>query len=1072
MKNLQKEVGCMSRFSMSKSAITKIQVAIIGIIIVVAGVAGGYYYMTLQKPAKKTLRVFEWGGYENPKLWNVGESAFKKMYPDVDVEFSFFVDESEALSKLKLGFRPDIVHPCGSSVKRYYDAGVIEPLDPTLIPNWENMSDPLKHYAEVEETPVEGKVYFAPCDWGYSTVMYRPDLLVQLGVPEDEWDTYGLLFNPKLEGKVMPMDSAIEVTPMAALAAGVPKDHVWNMNETEMAMTREKLLYQKLNLVRGYWSVPAQIVSAMASGEIAAANIWGESFVTLKSMGVNVTFSFPEEGIISWICGFCIVDGLEERDPELYEIAHAYINAWMSPEGGANLIDLYAYGPSNKYAHTLAQRTDTIELLQLDDPLVLEETTFWQYTPNEADWVAMWDEVKADPPRELNYEWYKFFDVGDPKTGKLGEWYQIRGEHGVVRDSYPMVFWNEPGSAGDIWFYAPARLKVTGRYLTELNMSDTNPKPQFVPLFAPDADSGGNVKLSFYLQYLTTEEWPATDGWIVKWTGKIELDKAAAKRVLGITDANYADIDAWWETNKDSIESDWMDWLVDEATVENDIYNMYMYVYSPSHVSLNCSKVGDLVVVDVEVVDWGGEALWAKWFSDSFMPVEYWYEDMYFNATITPYHANVDLDTGVAYALYALDYGEYPVWSFEAVLGDALASSPAHNVSDFDLYVDPDTGEYWKSPYESYGPGNKWYGEANLTISYTPAGWDLKEGEQLILKFPSGDLGLIPAYMHDGDLHYGSTFCENVTEIWGYGLDYVYIEPYNFLEFYNTTWENITEIAVNNWYTTWIYEPWGYWPPVNCSWVYLEYLDVYFHIDNVTEVEDEYCDFHIDELYNYTTDDWLDSVILSPPGLEYIEGIEYIETTSSGPSSVSYDPVEGILNLTGPLDLFGERWWWGFPEYGCPYIELYYTEATRSDDVAITSVTPSQTSVTAGDSIQISVVATNKGNMAETFNVTAYYDTTAIGTQTAAGLYAGKSRTLTFTWDTADVDAGNYTISAEVTSVVEGETSTTDNSKESASKVKVAAQPFQIPVEVIIAIAAIIVIVAIGYAVMRRKKTA
>jgi len=949
---------------MSKSAITRIQAAIIVAIIVVAAAVGGYYLVT-QKPSGKTLRIFEWGGYEDPAFWNVGESAFKKLYPDVNLEFSFFVDEAEALSKLKLGFRPDIVHPCGGSIKRYYDAGVIEPLDTSLIPNWQNMSDKFITYAEEEETPVEGEVYFAPIDWGYSSVMYRPDLLEQLGVPEDQWETYDLLFNPNLTGKVMVMDSAVEVTPMAALAAGVSVDNMWNMSDAEMEMTKAKLLYQKLNLLRGYWTIPTQILPAMASGEIVAANIWGESYVALKSQGVNVTFAFPEEGLISWICGFSIVEGLKARDPELYKIAHAFINAWMDPQAGATLIDLYAYGHSNKYAHTIAERMDTIELLHFDNATYLEETVFWQYTPNEADWIAMWDEVKADPPREVVYEWYDFFDVPDPGTGKLGEWYDVRGDHGIVRDEYPMVFWNEPSERlGDIWFYTLGRLKVTGTALTELNMSDTNPKPQFVPLFAPDADSGGTVELSFYLQYLTTEEWEATDGWIVKWTGTIELDKAAAKRVLNITDANYADISGWWTANKDAVESDWRDWLVEEARVTHDIYNMYGGLYSPSSVSLNCSKVGDLVVLDVEVVDWGGEVLWARWLRDSFMPVEYWYEDMHFNATISPYHANLTLDTGVSYALYALDYGdEWAVWGFEAVLGDILASSPAHNVSDFDLYVDPDTGEYWKVPYEPWGPGNKWYDETDLTITYTPTGWDLKEGEQLILRFPSGDP--IPAYLHGGDLHYGSMFCENVTEMWGSSLDDVYVET--------IVWN----------------------------------------------------------------------------------GFE-----TSGPSSISYDLTENVANYTGPLDLSGADYWWWFPEYGVPYIELYYTLTTQ---LVINSVTPSQTSATAGDSVSINATVTNEGYETETFNVTAYYNTTAIETQTVTSLAAGNSTTLTFTWDTTNVAASNYTVKvkAEFSSYTQ------------ESMVTITSQPPLITIEMIIVIAAIviIIIVAIGYVLTRKKET-
>jgi len=341
--------------------------------------------------------VFEWGGYEDPDLWNAGLYAFKTLYPNVNVEFSFYVDEAEALSKLKMGYRPDIVHPCGGSIQRWYDAGVIEPLNISLIPLWQEMFDRFIAYAEEEETPVEGEVYFAPIDWGYSSVMYRPDLLEQLGVPEDKWNTYDLLFNPNLTDKVMVMDSAVEVTPMAALAAGVPADHIWDMNETEMAMTREKLLFQKLNLLRGYWTVPTQVVSAMASGEIVATNAWGETYVTLTGQGVNVTFSFPEEGMLSWICGFSIVEGLKARDSDLHKVAHAFINAWMDPQAGANLIDSYAYGHTNEDAHLLAERQDTVELLHFDDPTYLEQTIFWKYIQNEADWIAMWDEIKADP---------------------------------------------------------------------------------------------------------------------------------------------------------------------------------------------------------------------------------------------------------------------------------------------------------------------------------------------------------------------------------------------------------------------------------------------------------------------------------------------------------------------------------------------------------------------------------------------------------------------------------------------------------------------------------------------------
>lgn len=95
-------------------------------------------------------------------------------------------------------------------------------------------------------------------------------------------------------------------------------------------------------------------------------------------------------------------------------------------------------------------------------------------------------------------------------------------------------------------------------------------------------------------------------------------------------------------------------------------------------------------------------------------------------------------------------------------------------------------------------------------------------------------------------------------------------------------------------------------------------------------------------------------------------------------------------------------------------------------DVAVTSVTASPASARVGGPATITVGVENQGDYTETFDVIAYYDSTAIGTQTVSSLASGDSTTLTFTWDTAGVAEGTYTIKA-VASTVAGETDTADN---------------------------------------------
>jgi len=94
-------------------------------------------------------------------------------------------------------------------------------------------------------------------------------------------------------------------------------------------------------------------------------------------------------------------------------------------------------------------------------------------------------------------------------------------------------------------------------------------------------------------------------------------------------------------------------------------------------------------------------------------------------------------------------------------------------------------------------------------------------------------------------------------------------------------------------------------------------------------------------------------------------------------------------------------------------------------DVAIINVTPSKTVVGQNYTVSINVTVQNQGAYTETFNVTAYANTTPINT-TQVTLASGDSKTIPFSWNTTGFAKGNYTITAEATQLP-GETDTTDN---------------------------------------------
>jgi len=154
------------------------------------------------------------------------------------------------------------------------------------------------------------------------------------------------------------------------------------------------------------------------------------------------------------------------------------------------------------------------------------------------------------------------------------------------------------------------------------------------------------------------------------------------------------------------------------------------------------------------------------------------------------------------------------------------------------------------------------------------------------------------------------------------------------------------------------------------------------------------------------------------------------------------------------------------------------TEIQIIHDMAVTSVTPSSTSVLAGELVNVTVVVENQGTAAETFDAEAYYDydpsfpeRNMIGKRTFLSLTAGANITLKFTWNTTNRPARDYTITAIVPEL-SGETDKADNILQSAEKVTVRANvatPLPI-IEIMIGVVVVVVVVVMIIVIRKRRK--
>jgi len=98
----------------------------------------------------------------------------------------------------------------------------------------------------------------------------------------------------------------------------------------------------------------------------------------------------------------------------------------------------------------------------------------------------------------------------------------------------------------------------------------------------------------------------------------------------------------------------------------------------------------------------------------------------------------------------------------------------------------------------------------------------------------------------------------------------------------------------------------------------------------------------------------------------------------------------------------------------------------KTRNLAVLDVVPSVREAFEGWMVNISVTVKNLGELTETFNTTAYFDSNVIAVLLATSLAPNDSLTLIFEWNTTDVTPGNYTISATAGPLQE-ETDLTDN---------------------------------------------
>ena len=318
------------------------------------------------------LLVLDWSGYEVEDFW----IDFKNRYANATAAFEFGVSDADIYGKMKAGSQADVFHPYTGWLQFYVDEDMVEEIDTSKLKNWDKVPDSFKALGQFN-----GKQYFVPWDWGFSSILYRTDHI-------DAVDSWDVLLDPQYAGHLSMWDDGPGAVTVSSYIHGYNETAI--TDEQLTAIQAEWTAQAPLN--KTYWATEAELIPLVKADEVWAAYAWQGAYATLLGEGVPVAYANPKEGRNSWVG----VYGIRKGTPNL-DLALRFLDEKLSEATSTNLPNLYYYGSANGDVMAAIEDETLKAAFGIDDPSILESTNF---TPNltaeQRDaWTAMWTEVKA-----------------------------------------------------------------------------------------------------------------------------------------------------------------------------------------------------------------------------------------------------------------------------------------------------------------------------------------------------------------------------------------------------------------------------------------------------------------------------------------------------------------------------------------------------------------------------------------------------------------------------------------------------------------------------------------------------
>ena len=338
------------------------------------------------------LNVFNWNDY-------IGETTIEDFQSATGIQVTYdLYDSTETMEAKMLSNTSDfdVVVQAGSTLERFNEAKVYQPLDRSKLTNWGNL-DPVS--LKTAEGWDPGNIYGAPYMWGTVGLTFNVDM-VKERISDADLTSLDILFKPENAAKLADcgisiLESPGDVIPMALAYLGLDPNTI-NPADFDAVVKLFAPIRQHIRAIDS-----SNYLNAIPNKQLCVINNWSGDYATATARAmeagikINLSYHVPQTGSPAWFDVWCIPRGAQHVDN-----AHKFINYLLEPEVIAKCTNFTHYANANHAANKFVDPAILADPAVYPDNEVKKRLWTQKSVSNQVEKVRMkaWLAIKTGSP--------------------------------------------------------------------------------------------------------------------------------------------------------------------------------------------------------------------------------------------------------------------------------------------------------------------------------------------------------------------------------------------------------------------------------------------------------------------------------------------------------------------------------------------------------------------------------------------------------------------------------------------------------------------------------------------------